>query len=385
MPGLQLTYLDEACAAALSDESLLAAMARFEAALARASASAGVLEKGEAELIAGACEAARFDARAIAVEARSAGTLVVPFLAQLRPQVAVASKEAAASLHQGATSQDVVDTALVLCLRPAAQRVAALSAALGDAAAALAKRHASTPCMARTLLQPALPVTFGWKAAVWLSAIARSHSAFKAASNAAQVLQFGGPEGTLGAFGSKALEVEAALATELKLEVAAAPWHGARDLVARVGCEAAILSGAAGKVARDVALLMQPEIGEVSEPAAPGRGGSSSMPHKRNPAGSLLALEAALRAPGLASTLLAQLTPELDRGLGQWQSQWLTLRELLASTASALAAMEEVLRGLEVDAQAMQAHVQRAKVAPQGSTAGARMIARALEAWQRAR
>lgn len=385
MAGLELTYLDEACVAALSDESLLAAMARFEAALARASASAGLVERGHAETIARVCESARFDVRALALEARSAGTLVVPFLAQLRAQVATASKEAAEHMHRGATTQDVVDTALVLCLRPATERVLSLSAALGDAVAGLAQRHASTPCMARTLLQPALPVTFGWKAAVWLSAIARAHAAFKRASADMQVLQFGGPEGTLGALGAKALAVEAALAAELQLNVAPVPWHSARDLVARLGCEAAILSGTAGKIARDVALLMQPEVGELSEPAAPGRGGSSSMPHKRNPAGSLLALEASLRAPGLASTLLGQLTPELDRGLGQWQSQWLTLREVLGSTGSALAAMLEVLSGLEVNVQAMQLHVRRAPARGGRSEAGARMIERALEEWKRPR
>jgi 3-carboxy-cis,cis-muconate cycloisomerase len=385
MAGLELTYLDEACVAALSDESLLAAMARFEAALARASAAAGLVEDSHAEAITRVCESARFDARALAREARGAGTLVVPFLAQLRAQVAAASKEAAEHVHRGATTQDVVDTALVLCLRPATQRLLALSAALCDAVAALARRHASTPCMARTLLQPALPVTFGWKAAVWLSALARSHAALKLASGNAQVLQFGGPEGMLSALGAKALAVESALASELQLSVAPVPWHSARDLVARLGCEAAILSGAAGKIARDVALLMQPEIGEVSEPAAPGRGGSSSMPHKRNPAGSLLALEASLRAPGLASTLLGQLTPELDRGLGQWQSQWLTLRELLGSTASALAAMLEVLAGLEVNVQAMHQHVQRGPASVGRSEAGTRMIERALEEWERLR
>lgn len=385
MAGLELTYHDEACAAALSDESLLAAMTRFEAALARASASAGAFEASHAEAIARACEAVRFDARALGLEARNAGTLVVPFLARLRAQVAAESKQAAEHLHRGATTQDVVDTALVLCLRPATQRILALSAGLGDAAAELARRHASTPCMARTLLQPALPVTFGWKAAVWLSAIARSHAAFKRASADMQVLQFGGPEGTLAALGAKALAVESALAAALQLRIAPVPWHSARDLVARLGCEAAILSGTAGKVARDVSLLMQPEIGEVAEPAAPGRGGSSSMPHKRNPAGSLLALEAALRAPGLAATLLAHLTPELERGLGQWQSQWLTLRDLLASTASGLSAMREVLEGLEVNAPAMQAHLPRAGQGEATAQAVTRMVERALEDWRRLR
>ncbi len=378
MTGLELTYSDEACAACLSDEALLAAMARFEGALARASAAAGLVPAAAAQAISRACERPRFDARAMALEARGAGTLVVPFLAQLRAQVGAISPEAARHLHSGATSQDVVDTALVLCLGAAAERLLALSTDVGDAAAALAERHAGTRCMARTLLQPALPVTFGWKAAVWLCAVARCHAAFRRAASEARLLQFGGPEGTLSSLGAKAPAVEAALAKELGLAVSPAPWHSLRDTLARVGAEAAMLAGSAGKIARDISLLMQPEIGEVAEPAGPGRGGSSSMPHKRNPAGSLLALEASLRAPGLAAILLGQLGSELERGLGQWQSQWMTLRELLCAAASGLAAMAEVLGGLEVRADAMGKGLPAA-----GEDAALRaMIARALADWR---
>jgi 3-carboxy-cis,cis-muconate cycloisomerase len=224
-------------------------------------------------------------------------------------------------------------------------------------------------------------VTFGWKAAVWLSGIARSHEGFGRAAAAANVLQFGGPEGALSALGSKATAVEAALARELGLQVATIPWHSARDGIARLGAEAAILAGAAGKIGRDVSLLMQPEIGELAEPAAPGRGGSSSMPHKRNPAGSLLALEAALRAPGLAGILLGQLTPELERGLGHWQSQWMTLRELLGAAASGLAAVGEVLEGLEVREEKMRQDLP----APGDDSALRAMIERSLADWAKRR
>jgi 3-carboxy-cis,cis-muconate cycloisomerase len=381
MAGLELTYSDEACAASLSDEALLAAMARFEGALARAAAACGIIPASAAETIVRVCASAEFDARSMALEARNAGTLVVPFLAQLKAQVSATSEEAAGYLHFGATSQDVVDSALVLCLQPASKRIFALSAALGDAAARLAERHAATRCMARTLLQPALPVTFGWKAAVWLSTVARCHAGFRRAVSEASVLQFGGPEGTLSAFGASAVAVEAALAKELGLAVAPAPWHSTRDGFARIGAEAAMLAGSAGKIARDVSLLMQPEIGELSEPAGAGRGGSSSMPHKRNPAGSLLALEAALRAPGLASVLLSQLTPELERGLGQWQSQWMTLRQLLCAAASALSAMAEVLGGLEVREDAMREGLTAAK----DDGAARTMIERSLAAWKKSR
>jgi 3-carboxy-cis,cis-muconate cycloisomerase len=382
MAGLELIFADEQCARALSDEQLLAAMARFEGALAIASASANLLPQEDAKIIARVCATARFDADALARAARRAGTLAIPFVKELTAQVAAVSPQAARHVHAGATSQDVIDTGVVLCLRPAAQRIVEGALRLGDAAAALAKRHENTPTAARTLLQPALPVPFGFKAAVWLSMLARSLPAFRAAADNACVLQFGGPAGTLSAYGAQAGAVEAALAEDLHLARTAAPWHSARDAIARFGAETAILTGAAGKIARDVSLLMQPEIGEAAEAAA---GGSSSMPHKRNPAGSLLALEAAQRAPGLAAILLGQLTPEHERGIGQWQSQWFTLRELACAASSALAAMAEVLEGLQVDAAAMRANLDRSAI-PAGErergfgTAQA-TIARVLEQW----
>ena len=361
MAGLALAFGDEACAEALSDENLLAAMARFEGALARASARAGIVPATEAQAIADVCARARFDATALARAARPAGTLAIPFVKELTAQVAKVSPEAARHVHFGATSQDVVDTSLVLCLIPAAQRIASLLQRLGDAAAALARDHARTPTAARTLLQPAIPVPFCWKAAGWLSLATRARAQFGAAARAAAVLQFGGAGGTLSAYADKGDLVAAALAEELGLARVDITWHGARDRFARLGSECAIAAGTAAKIARDVSLLMQPEVGEAFEPAGPGRGGSSSMPHKRNPVGCLAALEAAHRAPGLAATLLAQLAPEHERGLGQWQGQWLTLRELFGATAGALAAMAEVLEGLQVDAAAMRANLARTR------------------------
>ena len=200
---------------------------------------------------------------------------------------------------------------------------------------------------------------FGWKAAVWLSLIARAYASFRRAAQELAVLQFGGAAGTLAAFGATGDAVATRLASELGLQKPAITWHSARDAFARFGAEAAILTGAAGKVARDVSLLMQPEIGEAFEPALAGRGGSSALPHKRNPAASLLALEAALRAPALAATLLSQLTPEHERGLGHWQAQWFTLKSLVGAAASATAAMAETLEGLEVRSQAMAANLER--------------------------
>jgi 3-carboxy-cis,cis-muconate cycloisomerase len=360
-------------------------MARFEAALARASAAAGLLPVDHAETIARVAGQARFDAAVLAREGR-AGTLAIPFVRQLTAQVAAASPEAARHVHAGATSQDVIDTAVVLCLGPACARIDELAVRLGNAAAALARRHANARLAARTLLQPALPVSFGWKAAVWLSIVTRSLIGVRRAAKEARVLQFGGPSGTLSYFGAKGLEISAALARELGIPASLVPWHSARDRFARLGSELAILAGGAGKIGRDVSLLMQQEVGEAAEAAAPGRGGSSSMPHKRNPALSMLALEAAQRAPGLAATLLVQLTPEHERGLGQWQSQWFTVRELACATASGVSAMVEALSDLEVDEAAMRENLQASLQEHAGDSLGASvaMIESALRDWAEA-
>jgi 3-carboxy-cis,cis-muconate cycloisomerase len=381
--SLELLFADEVCAGLVSDEKFLAAMARFEGALARAAARHGFVPAAHAEIISRVCEDARFDAAALARAGRE-GTLAIPFVKALTAQVARTSAEAARHVHVGATSQDVIDTAAVLCLKPACARIVELTTGLGNAAAELARRHARTPMAARTLLQPALAVTFGWKAAVWLSMLARSLAGMRRTAADACSLQFGGPSGTLSAFDERGEEVLNALAAELDLQASLVPWHSARDRFARLGAELAILAGAAGKIGRDVSLLMQPEVGEAAEGAKSGRGGSSSMPHKRNPALSMLALEAAQRAPGLAATLLGQLTAEHERGLGQWQSQWFTLRELVCATASGAAAIGEALGGLEVNEKAMRANLESLlKDAPHDAFgSAAAMIERALATWR---
>ena len=388
VPGLlslELLFADEVCAGLLSDERLLAAMARFEGALARAAARHGLLPAVHAEIISGVCERAQFDASALARAGR-AGTLAIPFVQQLTAQVAAVSPEAACHVHAGATSQDVIDSAAVLCLKPACARIVELTCRLGSGAAGLAQRYARTPTAARTLLQPALPVAFGWKAAVWLSMLARSLAGTRGAAADACVLQFGGPSGTLSSFGERGEAVMTALAHELGLPASFVPWHSARDRFARLGAELAILTGAAGKIGRDVALLMQPEVAEAAEAAKAGRGGSSSMPHKRNPALAVLALEAAQRAPGLAATLLGQLTSEHERGLGQWQSQWFTLRELACAAASGTAAMAEALEDLEVNEQAMRRNLTALLKdhAQDSFGSAAAMIEFALAEWARA-
>ena len=246
-------------------------MARFEGALAAARCPQRGLPRAACQgnrqglrrrflRCAGACEGARI-----------AGALAIPFVKALTEKVAAVSSEAARYVRFGATSQDVLDTAAVLCMREACERISALAVALGDASATLAKRHRATPMVARTLLQPAAPVPFGWKAAMWLAPLARSYPHFRGAAREACVLQFGGAAGTLAAFRDKASEVARRLAEELGLETAVT-WHSARDGFARLGAETAILTGLAAKIARDVTLLAQPEVGEAAEPAVEGGG-----------------------------------------------------------------------------------------------------------------
>ncbi|HEY5635313.1 MAG TPA: 3-carboxy-cis,cis-muconate cycloisomerase [Burkholderiales bacterium] len=359
MTGLARIFEDAPSAEAFSDAAFLAAMLAFEGALARACAAAGLVSGEDASAIARVCAGAQFDVGALAQAARESGALPIPFVRELTAQVAAVSPAAARQVHLGATSQDVIDTASVLCLRAAGERLLALTDRLGDALSERAHAHAATPMLARTLLQPAVPVPFGWKVAGWLAGLARARGACAQALGAACVLQFGGAGGTLAAYGAQGEAVAQALAADLGLPRAPVSWHAMRDGFARAGAELAILTGVVGKVARDVALMMQAEVGEAFEPLAPGRGGSSAMPHKRNPAACLLALEAAGRVPGLAATLIGQLASEHERGLGQWQRQWLLLGELAAACGSALEAMAGVIEGLQVDADAMRRNIDR--------------------------
>lgn len=345
----------------MGDDAYLRAMAKFEGALALALAESELISAEDASLIARVCDTATFDANDLACKARNAGALAIPFVHALTAQVAAVSPQAARWVHFGATSQDVTDTALVLCLRPAGLRILDLATRTGEAAARLIEVHAATPIMARTLLQPAGPVPFGWKVAVWLSLVLDAYSPFATALRQMQVLQLAGPTGTLASLRGKERAMSEALAKKLGLAPASIAWHSSRGRLARLGSEAAILTGAAGKIGRDISLLMQLEVAEVSEPHAAGRGGSSSLPHKRNPALSLIALEAVQRVPALAATLLGGLAPEHERGLGQWQSQHLTLRSLLCECASAFAAIAEALEGLQVDRHAMLVNLDRTR------------------------
>jgi 3-carboxy-cis,cis-muconate cycloisomerase len=328
---------------AVSDEAWLRAMLEAERALAAAEARVGVISEDEARAVAAAC-AGTFDAAALAADGRRVGNPVEPLVRALRDR--------AERAHWGATSQDVLDTASALVARDAGAIVVEELRSLGDACATLAERHRGTVMAARTLLQQAVPTTFGLKAASWLVGVAHARSRLEPALRLPAEL--GGAGGTLAALGDRGVDVLGAYAHELGLPEPVLPWHTRRLPVAELGSALAVAASFAGKIALDVALLAQTEVGEVREPAD---GGSSTMPHKRNPVGSTLARACSARARAAAAELVAAVEQEHERAAGAWHVEWGALSDALAFTGGAVAWMRETLAGLEVDEERMCANL----------------------------
>jgi 3-carboxy-cis,cis-muconate cycloisomerase len=253
-------------------------------------------------------------------------------------------------VHRGATSQDVTDTALVLCLTEARKTIDAAHARIDGALRRLSTQHAATVMLGRTLLQPAPPITFGLKAAGWLGALSRSHRALSESFDRACVLQFGGASGTLASLGDRGLAVAKELAAELSLPLPDAPWHAHRDRLALLVAACGVYAGSIAKAARDGVLLMQAEVAEAAEPG----GGSSTMPHKKNPAGCVVALASAAQLPGLVATYLGTMAHEHERAAGGGQSEWATVSSAVAATGSAAEALAGVVEGLRVYAARMR-------------------------------
>jgi 3-carboxy-cis,cis-muconate cycloisomerase len=337
-----------------SDRSTIQRMLDFEAALARAEAVHGVIPKEAVAPIVAACDVAQMDPEALAQAAADAGNLAIPLVKQLTARVAQGDADAAKYVHWGATSQDVIDTGLVLQLRDALQQIDGDLGQLTCALAQLAAAHQATPLVGRTWLQHALPTTFGLKVAGWLDALLRHRQRLDQLRPRLLVLQFGGAAGTLASLGPQASAVAGTLATGLGLNLPDMPWHSQRDRVAETATVLGLLSGSLGKMARDISLQMQTEVAEVAEPSAPGRGGSSTMPHKQNPVGCAAALAAAVRVPGLVATMLAAMVQEHERALGGWQAEWDTLPQIVQLTAGALRQMRQVAQGLAVDIDRMR-------------------------------
>jgi 3-carboxy-cis,cis-muconate cycloisomerase len=338
-----------ALAEAFSDSAVVSGMLRFEVALARAEARAGLVPPSVADAVA-AVTADTFDTAAIARAARGSGTIAIAFLEALVARVQNDAPTAAPFVHFGATSQDVTDTALILCIRRAREVIEPDHVRLTGSLRRLSDEHRDTVMLARTLLQPAAPTTFGLKAAGWFGAVSRSHAALSNAFGDACVAQVGGPSGTLAALGPSGPSVAESLAQDLDLACPAAPWHTHRDRLAALVACCGVYTGSLAKIARDVSLLMQFEVGEAAEPG----GGSSSMPHKRNPAGCAVVLAAATRLPGLVSSFLSGMVQEHERGLGGWHAEAVTIADAIQSTGSALAATADLVESLTVDPDRMR-------------------------------
>src|SRR3984893_9504470 len=343
--------------AVCDDLAYLQHMLDFEAALARAEAATGVIPASAVAPIEKACRAEKFDLAVLAEAATRAGNLAIPLVKALTTAVARADADAARYVHWGSTSQDVIDTATMMTLRAAIEALLAdLDRAIAGFAT-LAREHRDTPMVARTWLQHALPMPFGLKLAEYAAALHRSRGRFLRLRGDGLALQFGGAAGTLAALGDKGLLVAERLSQQLKLPLPDAPWHGHRDRVAEAASVVAIAAGSCGKIARDVSLMMQTEVAEAFEPSGEGRGGSSTMPHKRNPVAAATALAAAIMAPNLAATIFAAQVGDHERSAGPWHAEWPTLPNLLLVTSGALAAIVDIAEGLEVDAARMRANL----------------------------
>ena len=343
----------DALADLFSDQSVLRVMLEFEAALARAAGRAGAIPDSAARTIAGIATAETFDPAAIAREARSSATPIIPLVNALTERVRAVDPASAQFVHWGATSQDVSDTAMILLLKRAKPILAADHLRLDASLRTLSESHADTMMIGRTLLQPASPITFGLKAAGWWAAANRSWRRLSLAWDGALVLQFGGAAGTRAALGQYALDVAAELAKELEL-ASAPPWHADRDRLGAFITASALFTASLGKMARDIALLMQDEVGEVAEAG----GGSSTMPQKRNPSACTLVISTAMRMPGLVSTFLVGMLQEHERSVGGGQAEWPTLASAVQATGSAASAMAAVLDGLTVDPARMRSNLE---------------------------
>ena len=363
----------------VGDAAWLQAMLDAEAGLARALERAGLAPAGAGEAVTAAARAGNFNPNELGGLAALTGNPVPGLARALARQV---PQTAVSAVHRGATSQDIVDTAAMLLAKRAIDVIAADLARAADAAAGLATAHRDSIMIGRTLLQQAVPVTFGLVAAGWLTSLDEARAGLDSVGPRLAV-QFGGAAGTLASLGEAGQRVTALLATELGLAVPVLPWHTDRLRIIDLGTALARVAAVLGKIARDVTLLAQSEVGEVSEgggpaearadqrgadqqapAAAPRRGGSSAMPHKRNPVASIAILGCTRQVPGLLATLAAASEQELQRAAGAWHAEWEPLTALLRLTGSASSWAADLLPGLVVDTSRMAANLAATKGLP---------------------
>lgn len=336
---------------AVSGRAWLQAMLDAEGALAVAEARAGLIPADAAGAISECCDADRFDPEEIGREGRAAGNPAAPLVKAL---TAAVPGDAAGHVHKGATSQDIVDTAAMLVARRALGLILAELDRLAAACARLADDHRETIMPGRTLLQQALPITFGLKAAGWLVAVVEARQRLVGVRESGLAAQLGGAAGTLASLGPEGMQILREFARELGLAEPVVPWHTARLRIAELGNVLALVAGVAHKSALDIILMAQTEVAEVAEPS---NGGSSTLPHKRNPVLAVTAAACARRVHPLAQTLQAAMAQEHERAVGAWHAEWETLSDALALTGGAVAAVREVMEGLEVYPDSMRVNL----------------------------
>lgn len=339
-----------------SAEARIGRMVAFEVALAEAEAAIGLIPHEAATAIAKAARTLPLDADAIEAAAAQAGNPAIPLVAALTAAVASVDDQAAGHVHKGATSQDVLDTATMLAMRATVEAMEARLDPLIARLADLATTHARTPMAGRTLMQQATPITFGFKVATWRAGLVRARTRLAGLTEDVLAVQFGGATGTLATLGTSGPAVRAGLAQRLGLADPGTAWHGDRSRILDLAATFVALIGAAAKLARDVMLMMQTEVGELAERGA---GGSSAMPHKRNPVAALIAPAALGPASGLLAAIAGGLAQEHERAIGGWHAEWIALPTIATLTLAAIDRTADLVDRLEVDADAMRANLDR--------------------------
>jgi 3-carboxy-cis,cis-muconate cycloisomerase len=350
-------FIDSEMEHLFRDEAIVQAMLRFEAALSLAQADANTISRDHARLIAGVCESAEIDLEKIMLGARQAGNPAIPLIKELTALVRKSDAQAAQFVHAGATSQDVIDTAAMLQLKAALSRISVGINSLQQRLTELIKEHRQTVMIGRTLLQQARPISFSFKVASWLDQLIRCKGRIREVRAQALVLQFGGAVGTLAASGSEALAIRSNLARRLELGEPAIAWHTARDRFFEVASAMAMLTGCLGKIAMDASLLMQTEVGELTEAAEEGRGGSSAMPHKRNPVAPTMIVAACSRVPGLLATISASMIQENERSVGRWHAEWNPLPQIVCLAGGTIQHADDLFSRLEVNRDRMRQNI----------------------------
>jgi len=336
-----------------SNASTIGLMLRFESALAAAQARHGIIPEKSATIIKRNCKLEKINPEQLIEEAGLSGNLNIPLVKQLTSIIKKENEEAAKYVHFGATSQDVIDTALMMQLRDATKMIAGDLNQLIRQLIFLTKEHRNTIMAGRSFMQQARPISFGFKAAGWLDPLLRSKQAMQVLLKEVFVLQLGGAVGTLSSMGKKGLQVSETMGAALKLNVPAKSWHAQRDRLALIASVMGILTENIGKIGKDISLMAQTEIGELKEPYKKGKGGSSAMPHKQNPVGCISILSNAARVPALVSIIFSSMVQDHERATGLWHAEWQTMADIMQLTAGTVVKAVEITDGLRVNRKQM--------------------------------